>query len=296
MNFFKMIFLVKKEIKILIAIILLAVFLGLNVYSANIDNDKLRVNFFDVGQGDGIFIQTPDGVDILIDGGPGKNILEKLNSVMPFYDKHIDILIITHEHEDHLRGAIEVMNRYKIDKIYYNDVNSESDPYAVIFNEIAQNETELIKVKDLEFVDLGKNKYLEIYSFSGLLKNNSNINNTSLMTRLSFNKSSFLFMADIEADLEENIIRQDVDLNSDFIKIAHHGSSDSSSANFLNGVSPDVAVITVGLNNDLGHPSRRVIKRLERKDVKIYRTDLDGDIVIILSSRRDYMVIKSNNH
>ena len=151
-------FLRKKEIKILVAIIFLTVFLGFNVYSANKDSDKLRVSFFDVGQGDGIFIQTPDGIDILIDGGPDKTILEKLSSVMPFYDKHIDYLIITHEHEDHLRGAIEVMDRYQIDKIYYNESSDGSGPYSIIFKDIIQERATLIEVNDLEIIDLGEDK------------------------------------------------------------------------------------------------------------------------------------------
>jgi competence protein ComEC len=288
-------FLRKKEIKILVAIIFLTVFLGFNVYSANKDSDKLRVSFFDVGQGDGIFIQTPDGIDILIDGGPDKTILEKLSSVMPFYDKHIDYLIITHEHEDHLRGAIEVMDRYQIDKIYYNESSDGSGPYSIIFKDIIQERATLIEVNDLEIIDLGEDKELKIYSFAQSLAGRSNINNTSLMTKLSFEGSSFLFMADIESDLEKHILEQDLELKTDIIKISHHGSNNSNSSDFLAEVNPEIAVILVGLDNDFGHPSRRVIKRLEREDVEIYRTDLDGDIKIVLDSK-DYLVKTTKNH
>jgi competence protein ComEC len=291
-----MLFLIKKEIKILIAIIFLTVFLGFNVYSANKDSGKLRVNFFDVGQGDGIFIQTPDGIDILIDGGPDKTILEKLSNVMPFYDKHIDYLIITHEHEDHLRGAIEVMDRYQIDKIYYNKSSAGPAPYSVIFEDVIQEETKLIEVNDLEVINLGKDKELKIYSFAQSLAGKSNTNNTSLMTKLSFEGSSFLFMADIESDLEEHVLEQDLELKADIIKISHHGSSNSNSSDFLAEVNPEIAVILVGLDNDFGHPSRRVIRRLERKSVQVYRTDLDGDIKIMPEINEDYKIIKSKNH
>ena len=291
-----MLFLIKKEIKILIAIIFLTVFLGFNVYSANKDSGKLRVNFFDVGQGDGIFIQTPDGIDILIDGGPDKTILEKLSNVMPFYDKHIDYLIITHEHEDHLRGAIEVMDRYQIDKIYYNKSSAGPAPYSVIFEDVIQEETKLIEVNDLEVINLGKDKELKIYSFAQSLAGKSNTNNTSLMTKLSFEGSSFLFMADIESDLEEHVLEQDLELKADIIKISHHGSSNSNSTDFLAEVNPEIAVILVGLDNDFGHPSRRVIRRLERKSVQVYRTDLDGDIKIMPEINEDYKIIKSKNH
>ncbi len=282
MNHFNMSFLNKKEFKILGAIVFLGLFLVFDVYSSGKDSSSLRVSFFDVGQGDGIFIQTPEGVDILIDGGPDKTILSKLNKVMPFYDKYIDYLIITHEHEDHFRGAEEVMERYEVGKIYYNGLGGRGG--------------DLITVDNTEIIDLGESNRLEIYSFVGNFDEGKNINNTSLMARLVFEEKSYLFMADIESDLEEYILDSGIEINSDVIKIAHHGSSDSSREEFLEVVSPEVAVITVGLNNDLGHPSRRVVKKLERGNVKIYRTDLDGDIKIISEGADNYVVKTSRNH
>ncbi len=128
---------------------------AINIYAFNKDNDKLRVTFFDVGQGDSIFIQTPNNKDILIDGGPNRSVLEKLGDSMLFYDKTIDIIIITHAHADHISGVIEVLKRYKVNEIYYNGVFYNSDIYVELLKQVNNRNIKLNVVDGIKEIDIG---------------------------------------------------------------------------------------------------------------------------------------------
>lgn len=255
----------------------------------------LKVDFLAVGQGDAEFIETPQGQQILIDGGPNSQVLEKLNQRMPFWDKTIDAVILTHPEKDHMAGILDVLKRYKVDYFLWTGVvknDAENKLLSELLNDAQKpnkNATKIISVKAGDSVKAG-NVLIEIlFPFENVAgkeeKNTSN--NTSLVSRLVFGQNSFIFTADIDSSAEKQLVSavfpttQPVELlKSDVLKVAHHGSKYSSSEEFIQAVSPQVAVIEVG-KNSYGHPTAETLQRLEKFGIQIKRTDTDGDIGIV---------------
>ncbi len=285
-------------------------FLNILAWVAVYDLNKprfLEVHFFDVGQGDAIFIETPQRHQILIDGGPSSATLEKLGENMPFWDRSIDLIILTHPEHDHISGLIEVLKRYKVDNILWTGTVKETAEYKE-WIELIKKEKAVIKIALVgQRIKIhGSNPcnmqgsdpciFMEIlYPFEDLEgKTVKNTNNTSIIAKLVFNENSFLFTGDAYKSVEKKLLEEKVELNSDVLKVGHHGSKTSTSEEFLKQVSPEIGVISVGgdekaegLNcdnkkrNKYGHPSCEVLERLEKSAIKILRTDKAGDIKII---------------
>ena len=242
----------------------------------------LRVNFFDIGQGDSIFIQTPNDYQILIDGGPTDAVLEKLGNVMSFWDKSIDVIVLTHPDHDHIAGLIEVLKKYKIDFVIWGGTSKETGE----FDEWKR----LLQEKSIksEIVFSGYQISTPMVSFDVLypfesLENmeTKNTNNSSIVIRTVFEDISFLLTGDIYDSVEKEILERGSLISSNVLKIAHHGSKTSSSEEFINMVNPTLAVISVGENNSYDHPHFTVLELLDKYDISILRTDLIGDIRII---------------
>lgn len=271
-----------KKIKTLICILLLisAVFYVFYIFKSK---KQLEVDFLDVGQGDAILIKSPYGQNILIDGGPDKSIINKISKNLPFWDRNIDLMILTHPHDDHVTGLIEVLKRYQVKKIIYTGASHTAPNYIAWLNEIRKRKIPLTIINHPQNIKLGDNcEFKIIYplkSFAG--ESVENLNNTSLVAKLIFGQTGFLLVGDAEKEAEEEIIKSGVELTANVLKVGHHGSDTASSDNFLNNVRPQIAVIEVGKDNKFGLPSDRAIKRLERIGAKIYRTDYDGDINLI---------------
>ncbi|MEA2064998.1 MAG: ComEC/Rec2 family competence protein [Patescibacteria group bacterium] len=284
----------KKNLRIILAIAILSVLFFLNFVSANKNSDKLRVSFFDVGQGDSIFIQTPNKKDILIDGGPNNAVIKKLGKAMPFWDKTIDLIIITHPHSDHISGLIEIIKKYEIKEIFYTGVLYNSETYAELLRQIKQNKIKLIEINQQQELTLDKNLKLKILFPNENLreKNIENLNNTSMVVKLIYDENSFLFAADAEYEVEQILLENNTDIKADLLKVGHQGASDSSSLKFLQKVSPQIAIISVGKNNKFGHPSLRVIRRLEKLGAKVFRSDQNGDIKIIANGKNYKILIE----
>ena len=231
----------------------------------------------------------------MIDGGPDKTVLKKLGKAMPFWDKTIDLIIITHPHSDHISGLIEVIKRYKIKKIFYTGVSYDSETYKELLRQIEQNKIELIKINKKQDIILNPDLKLKILFPNENLceKNIKNLNNTSIVMKLIYNQNSFLFTADAEQEIEQILLNNKTDLKADILKVGHQGAVDSSSLKFLQKVSPQIAIISVGENNKFGHPSLRVIRRLEKLDAKIFRSDQNGDIKIIADGK-NYQILIEN--
>lgn len=263
----------------------------------------LKVWFFDVGQGDAQFLDFSDGNQILIDGGPDGKALQGLGKAMAFYDRDIDVMILTHPHKDHIFGLIEVLKRYKVGKIILPKVDFESAFYKE-FLEIARE-----KNISLEYLGSGdKIKIGEFAEFDFLSPQKSNddknftaenesfgakgqdLNDSSLVSKFVFGDSAILFTGDAGENIEKEILAKEYNIKADILKVGHHGSKYSSSEEFLKAVSPEYAVIQVGEGNKYGHPTEQTISRLAVIGAKVLRNDLNGDILFTINNKQ----IKAN--
>jgi len=278
---------VRKFPEVFIGLVVLGILTGLNIFAWIVVFDLnrqrfLEVNFFDVGEGDAIFIETPKRHQILIDGGPSSVILQKLAKEMPFYDRTIDLVILTHPEKDHLFGLNEVLKRYKIENILWTGAVREIVEYQE-WKRLIEQEKAQIFIGQVGKKIISPGVILAILHPLENLKDREikDNNDTSIVLKLVFNQNSFILTGDISQKIEEElIIRENASLKSDVLKIAHHGSKYSNSENFLKNVSPKLAIIQVG-KNFYGHPSEEVFKRLEKFGIKTLRTDKEGDIKII---------------
>lgn len=248
----------------------------------------LKIYFFDIGQGDSIFIETPSGHQVLIDGGPDNRVLQKLGEAMPFYDRDIDLVVLSHPHADHLAGLVEVLNRYDVKNILEAKEDYKSPDFKA-WRETANFEGARIieAIAGLE-VDLGNDlKMKVIYPFESLKGTTvKNPNDSSVVIILQYKDLKVLFPGDIELRGERKMLFKGINIGADVLKVAHHGSKTSSMEEFLSAVSPEVAVIQVGAKNRYGHPTPEVLERLENYGIRYYRNDIDGDIKLVSDGER----------
>jgi len=239
----------------------------------------LEVVFFDVGQGDAIFIKSPQGHQVLIDGGSNAKILEKLAQVMPFYDKSLDLVILSHPEKDHMGGLIEVLKRYKVDYVLWTGIRRETPEFEEWLKSL-NKEGARVKIAQAGQKIVVSGVILDIFHPFESLKGKKfkDSNNTSIVSKLSFGRNSFLLTGDIYQSKERKMIEKGFSLDSEVLKIAHHGSKTSTCKEFLEAVSPKIAVISVGERNPYRHPSWQVLTRLTEFGTQILRTDEKGDI------------------
>ncbi|MBU1046727.1 MBL fold metallo-hydrolase [Patescibacteria group bacterium] len=244
----------------------------------------MTVAFLDVGQGDAIFIETPSGKQILIDGGPNKKVLQELNKQMLFYDRTIDMLIESHPDLDHIGGFPAVFNAYEIDYFFSSGVGCDSAICEVLDQDILEEGISASGRRKVltrgEIIDLGDGVYLEIL-FPDRDASGFENNMGSLVMKLVYGETSFLLMGDSPKEIEEYLVSLDEgQLDVDVLKIGHHGSKTSTHDYFLGMTSPDMAVISVGKDNKYKHPHKQVLDVLENFEIEIFRTDQQGTIVI----------------
>ena len=243
--------------------------------------DKPEVIFFDVGQGDSIYIEMPGDFQVLIDGGPSSSVLEKLGEEMPFYDRTIEMVVLTHPDHDHLFGLLEVLKAYKIENILWTGVVDDTANYKEWIELVKEEQAQIIIAKAGERIILQKEPlaYLNIlYPFESLEgREFESFNDTSVVLELKFENSSFLFTGDISDKVEKQLIEKYGSLESKVLKVAHHGSKTSSSSDFIEIVNPATAVISVG-KNSYGHPAQEVLQRLEQFGIQVLITKELNDI------------------
>ena len=235
---------------------------------------ELTVEFIDVGQGDSILIMTPNKKTILIDAGESGNY-EKIKDTLYKYNiNKIDAVIATHPHADHIGGMEQIIRNFEIGKIYMPDKIHTSKTFENLLLAIEEKGLEIDIAEAGVKMDLDEALNLTFVSPNGDF---ADLNNTSAVLRLIYKDTSFLFTGDMEAKAEKLI---DANIDVDVLKVGHHGSDTSSSKEFLDKASPQIAVISVGKDNKYNHPSSEVIKRLNNIGAKILRTDESGNITI----------------
>ena len=242
----------------------------------------LEVNFFDVGQGDAIFIVTSQKHQILIDGGPGLAILEKLGQEMPFGDRTIDLIVLTHPDHDHMAGLLYVLEAYDVDQILWTGVVCDKAEFKKWEILIKEEGSKITIARTGQYISAAGILFEIVYPPDGLEGTSpKNLNRTSIVINLIFGNRSFLLTGDADKSTERELVRQGHLAKIDVLKIGHHGSKTSTSEELLSNTMPEVAVIQVGRNNSYGHPAEEVLEKLKKFGIKILRTDIDGDIKII---------------
>lgn len=256
---------------------------------------EFKVVFLNVGQGDGTLIQFRNGQKMLVDCGPNAGVLARLGAELPFYDRTIDYVLATHPDLDHYGGCVDVVKRYKVSEIITNGKSKENDPYWQTWNAVQKESgAKLVTITSplvwhiasTTFEFLSPDPALQFAAAA------DDSNNYSIVFRLLDPTDSYLFTADMEVPLEQALLKRYCTtaasttfaypcprLQSHVLKVGHHGSKSSSGSELLEAVVPKTAVISVGPNK-YGHPSLRVIKRLERAGAAILRTDMMGDILV----------------
>ena len=251
---------------------------------------SLKVVFFNIGQGDSIFIETPQKHQILIDGGPSKKILEKLAENLPFWDNSLDLVILTHPDADHLSGLNYVLERYEVENILWTGVEKETKTFECWKENLKKENANIVIAQRGQKIKAGKSEIFILYPFQNLEGRffDKDTNDTSIVAKLLFGKDTFLFTGDISQEIEKKLFEketdslyQDFDVGAQILKVAHHGSKTSSCREFLEIVKPEIAVISCGKNNPYHHPHESVLQRLKEFGIKVLRTDQKGDIKII---------------
>jgi len=241
----------------------------------------LCVVFLDVGQGDSIFIQSPTGVQMLIDGGRGSAVLRPLSSVMGFFDKTIDYVLITHPDADHIGGLVSVFDRYDVGGVIRTEAESGSAVWRAVHERL---EGDVYIARRTQVYDLGGGATLSILfpsgDFSALDRNES-----SIVARLVYGESEFLFMGDAPVATEEALLTDTI--QSDVLKVGHHGSKTSTSKAFVARVSPEYAVISAGADNPYGHPHSEVLETLLGSIIK---NTADEGSIFMVSDGKDIWV------
>lgn len=265
---------------LMLLIICLLVFTGcLSIQSSGLEEalskDTLKVHFLDVGQADSILVETVNNKTMLIDAGETKKgaVIGALNKYN--IDK-IDVLVATHPHSDHISEMADVIEGFEIGTVYMPKVIHTSKSFENMVNSIHEKGIKVCEARAGESFTLDDNVICDIVSPCS--ENYEGLNNWSAVIRLTYGESSFLFTGDAEELAEKEILKSGADISADVIKVGHHGSSTSSCEEFIERVSPKYAVISVGEDNDYGHPHEEVLKLFSDKNISVYRTDKSGTI------------------
>lgn len=235
----------------------------------------LTVHYIDVGQGDSEFVEFPGGEVMLIDAGPrGNGATEYIKKLG--YEK-INYVIATHPDADHIGSMAEILKNFNVDKFFMPNKSHTTKTFENMLDALEENGCECIYAAAGEDIINDGRIHAQILA---PCKTYDDSNDMSAVIKIRYNNISFLFTGDITSKSEKDIVESGADLRADIIKIAHHGSSGSSSQLFLNAVSPKTAVISVGKDNKYGHPTTEVLDRLKMMNISVYRTDISGSIRI----------------
>ncbi|HAI73907.1 MAG TPA: hypothetical protein DCS28_00100 [Candidatus Moranbacteria bacterium] len=263
---------------LLFLLIIGAILAGIIFYARN---QKLQVAFFDVGQGDAILISR-DSQQILIDGGQsGQKLMEKLGEYVPFWDREIEVIISTHPDADHIGGLIDTLKNYTINQLIESGAKNQSQVFGAYEKIIKEKEIEKQIASRGMKIKIFDGAELEIFHPKISMENISekDTNEASVVAKLSFGENSFLFTGDLPANIENQLMNDNLPLSANVLKVSHHGSKSATNTQFLDYIHPQEAIISVGKNNRYGHPATETLQRLQGENIKILRTDESGDAV-----------------
>ena len=271
-----------------VSLIVIALFVW--IFALSMPDRNVHVSFLNVGQGDAILIEKGTQ-QILVDGGPDPQAtVLALSKKIPFWDRHIDMVVLTHPDSDHLGGLVEVLNRNRIMYIFSDNLSNDAPLYQEWLNTIAEKQIRSFTACAGQNINIGDEVQISVLNplDSVISQEYTDMNDRSVVLRLQFGKISFLLTGDLTINAEKELIRNRANLRSTILKVGHHGSASSTSEEFLNVVAPDMAIISVGRNNHYGHPNPQVYQRLLQRldDDHIFRTDRDGTVEFITDGEK----------
>jgi competence protein ComEC len=246
--------------------------------SNSAQSQYLSVRFLDVGQGDAIHIQTPDGYELLIDGGPTSLVLRELATGRSFFDSTIDVVLATHPDSDHIGGLVDVLARYQVATIIQTNTINDTPASAAYGDAVANERAQIVRAQAGQVIQLGASTTVRVLSPAGdttLWRSNA----ASIIVQVSYGEIDFLLTGDAPLETEEYLVGlYGQSLQSEVLKLGHHGSKTSSSGDFLDAVQPDFAVVSAELNGRYGHPHAQVIERVAQRSIQIASTAQAGTI------------------
>ena len=247
-------------------------------------SSSLELAFFDVGQGDAIFFETPQGHQVLIDGGPDTRVLTRLGEVMPFWDKSIDLVVVTHPDADHITGLVSVFERYKVKNVLWTGKRKDTKVFEAFVQALEkEGAREVVARAGQKILFEGSKAELEIlYPNEGIDIQQEKSNETSIIIRLVYGEYKVLLLGDTIKKIEKGLVKSEQELEADILKIAHHGSKTSTARELLEVVRPEIAIISVSKDNRYGHPSAQTLASLTEYGINIRRTDQEGTIFFYL--------------
>ena len=250
----------------------------------------LTVAFLDVGQGDAVYIEAPNGNQVLIDSGRSKAVLRELNKVMPFYDRSIDVLLATHPDQDHIGGFPDILKRYDVDFFLESGRESDSAVYEEVLQLTVVDDIKKIQARRGMVVMLDDDVHLNIL-FPDRDVRDVESNTASVITQLVYGETEFMLTGDSPKTIEEYLVMLDGEnLESDVLKAGHHGSKTSSAEAFVGFVSPKYSVISAGKDNKYGHPHKDVIDVLNQFGSAILSTG-DSGIIVFESDGENVFIV-----
>lgn len=273
--------------KIIICLLIVLILINFIIY---IYPQKLRIFFIDVGQGDSTLIITPDKKTVLIDGGGSDSFDVGEKVLLPYLlDRRIlkiDYVLISHFDTDHCGGILTIMEKVKVKNIIISEQAEHSENYERFKKLMINKKIRLIEVKKGDKIKIGRYSEFKILFPTSRLLSENPLNNNSIVAQFNYNNFKMLFTGDIEKLAEQQILKTEkAEIRADILKVAHHGSKTSSIPEFIKAVRPKIALIGVGKNNTFGHPNQQTIKNLENIKCRIYRTDLQGEIIIKIDQK-----------
>jgi len=272
--------------KAILAISVFLLVLGILAISASFKLGRLRIIACNVGQGDGLLILTPGGREVIIDSGPGSKISDCLSRYMPFWDRTIEMVVLTHPQQDHIEGQMAVFANYSVGTVVTTGIENDTQLYREWYKALVSERSKVYKPTAGDKIQIGAVVFdvlwptAEKYSLWKLAPP-SDVNQSAVILRLNYGGRCAYFTGDIPKEILETVAKSPCAI----LKVAHHGSSTGTSRQILDQIRPAVAIISVGANNRFGHPNKEVIDLLESAKSKILRTDKLGDIEVDLDSK-----------